>query len=249
MKVEVYSDIACPWCYIGKHRFERALAEFPQAAQVEVEYRPFLLDPSAPAVASSHRAYLDSKYGPNSAQMDARVAKLGRGEGIAFDFDAALHVNTLDGHRLLRLARTEYGASVQAELKERLFAARFAEGGNVGDHAQLVDLAESAGIGRARAASYLESDEGMQEVLREIAEAQALGISSVPTFVFEGKWAVSGAQETSTFLQVLEQLSAELDEGGDEGENEQAHAHAHSHGQHEHHHGDDDACADGACAV
>ncbi|MGH6656780.1 MAG: DsbA family oxidoreductase [Actinocrinis sp.] len=260
MKVEVYSDIACPWCYIGKHRFERALSAFPQAADVEVVYRPFQLDPSAPTVASSHRAYLDSKYGPNSAQMDARVAKLGAGEGITFDFDAALHVNTLDGHRLLHLARTEYGSAVQVQLKEKLFAARFAEGGDVGDHGQLVDLAASVGIDRERAASYLASDDGTKDVLAEIAEAQALGISSVPTFVFEDKWAVSGAQETSAFLQVLEELAAELDEAGhasgQEGEHAHKHAHEHEHEHdHDHDHSDGDgdsdgeACADGVCTV
>jgi predicted DsbA family dithiol-disulfide isomerase len=233
MKVEVYSDIACPWCYMGKHRFERALAAFPQAASVEVVYRPYQLDPGAPKEASSHRAYLDGRYGPDSAQMDARVAKLGLAEGIAFDFDKALHVNTLDGHRLLHLAETEYGSTVQAALKERLFAARFAEGGDVGDREQLVAAAEAVGIKRERAAEYLASGDGTGEVLGEIAQAQALGISSVPTFVFEGRWAVSGAQETSTFLRVLEQVAAQTASEPTEG------AEA----------GDADGCGDGSCAV
>lgn len=209
MKVEVYSDIACPWCYIGKHRFERALAQFPDARSVEVVYRPYQLDPSAPAVASSHREYLDRRYGPDSAKMDARVAELGRGEGIAFDFDKALHVNTLDGHRLLRLALAEHGPAVQAALKERLLAARFAEGGNVGDHEQLTEAAAAVGMDRARVSAFLACDEGRKEVLEEIAQAQAMGISSVPTFVFEERWAVSGAQAAETFLQVLEQVSAQ----------------------------------------
>ena len=209
MKVEVYSDIACPWCYLGKHRFERALSAYSGAESIEVVYRPYQLDPGAPAVASSHREYLDRRYGPDSAQLDAHVAKLGRGEGIAFDFDKALHVNTLDGHRLLRLALTEYGPAVQATLKEKLLAARFAEGGNVGDHRQLVEAAAAVGIDRARAAAFLASDEGGKEVLDEIAEAQELGVSSVPTFVFEGRWAVRGAQDAGTFLRVLEQVAAQ----------------------------------------
>ena len=216
MKVEVYSDIACPWCYIGKHRFERALAAFPGAESVEVVYRPYQLDPGAPAIASSHREYLDQRYGPDSAQMDARVAKLGRGEGIAFDFDKALHVNTLDGHRLLRLALREDGPAVQAALKEKLLAARFAEGGNVGDHEQLVEAAAAVGMDRARVAAFLASDQDRKEVLDEIAEAQAMGVSSVPTFVFDGRWAVSGAQETDTFLRVLEQVAAQEQEQGQE---------------------------------
>lgn len=209
MKVEVYSDIACPWCYIGKHRFERALAAFPGAESVEVVFRPYQLDPGAPQVASSHREYLNQRYGPDSAQMDARVAQLGRGEGIAFDFDKALHVNTLDGHRLLRFALIEHGPSVQAALKEKLLAARFAEGGDVGDHEQLVDAAATVGMDRAQTAAFLASDEGRQQVLEEIAEAQAMGVSSVPTFVFDGRWAVSGAQDSDTFLRVLEQVSAQ----------------------------------------
>lgn len=207
MKVEIYSDIACPWCYIGKHRFERALADFPGGDQVEVSFRPFLLDPEAPAEAVAHRAFLDARYGPNSAAMDARVAQLGLADGIAFDFDNALHVNTFDGHRLLRLAETEYGAAVQIALKEKLLAARFADGLNVGDHAQLADLAASVGIDRDRAAAYLASDDGAAEVRAELAHARALGITSVPTFVFDGHSAVSGAQETETFRQILKQLT------------------------------------------
>ena len=237
MKVEVYSDIACPWCYIGKHRFERALAAFPGGAAVDVVYRPYQLDPGAPAQASSHRAYLDSRYGPGSAAMDAKVARIGEGEGIAFDFDRALHVNTLDGHRLLRLAELEYGHETQARLQEKLFAARFANGGNVGDPDQLADLAAEAGIDRARAAAYLATDEGEKEVREEIDEARALGVTSVPTFVFEGKWAVSGAQEASTFLRVLEQVAAETGTAGAEA------AQSENSGE------DADGCADGSCAV
>jgi predicted DsbA family dithiol-disulfide isomerase len=142
--------------------------------------------------------------------MDARVAKLGLDEGVKFDFDRALHVNTLAGHRLLRLAELEYGTSVQAALKEKLFAARFAEGGDVGDHTQLTELAVSAGMDRERVAAYLDSREGTEEVLAQITQARELGISSVPTFVFEGQWAVSGAQESSTFLRVLEQVAAQM---------------------------------------
>jgi predicted DsbA family dithiol-disulfide isomerase len=207
MKVEIYSDIACPWCYIGKHRFERALAEFSGAEQVEVSFRPYQLNPEAPAKATGHRAWLDARYGPGSAKLDARVAQIGLAEGIAFDFDRALHVNTFDGHRLLRLAETEYGNPVQAALKEKLLAARFAEGLDVGDHQQLADLAQSVGMDRERAVGYLASGEGTREVRAELARARELGISSVPTFVFNGRSAVSGAQEVDTFRQILEQVA------------------------------------------
>lgn len=209
VRVEIYSDIACPWCYIGKRRFERGLAQFPDAESVEVVYRPYQLDPNATTVASSHREYLDQQYGPDSARMDAHVAELGRGEGIAFDFDNAVHVNTLDGHRLLRLALTEYGPGVQAALKEKLLAARFAEGGNVGDHEQLAEAAAAVGMDRARAAAFLATDEGRKDVLEEIAQALAMGVTVVPTFVFDRRWAVSGAQDPETFLRVLVQVSGE----------------------------------------
>lgn len=208
MKVEVYSDIACPWCYIGKHRFEQALVGFPQADAVEVVYRPYQLDPGAPTVARSHREYLAERFGPQSAQMDARVAQLGKDAGVDFDFDSALHVNTFDGHRLLRLALAEHGPRTQAELKEKLLAARFADGGNVGDHAQLADLAAAVGIDRQRAADYLASGEGAAETTAELANARSIGITSVPTFVFDGKWAVAGAQDVDTFRDVLSQVAA-----------------------------------------
>ncbi|WP_034089183.1 DsbA family oxidoreductase [Streptacidiphilus albus] len=220
MKVEIYSDIACPWCYIGKRRFERALAAFPRAEQVEVVYKPYQLVPEAPAEAVPHRAWLAERYGPQSRAMDDRVAALGRSEGITYDFDTALHVNTLHAHRLLWLAATEYPLSVQHDLKERLLAAHFAEGVDVGDFAALTGTAVAAGLDRARVEAFLPSDEGLAEVRAELAEARALGITAVPTFVFDGSWAVQGAQETSAFLQALEQAvppSAQGDACGDDG--------------------------------
>ena len=207
MKVEIYSDIACPWCYIGKRRFERALAAFPGAEQVEVVYKPYQLVPDAPETASPHRAWLAERYGPQSRAMDDRVAQLGAADGIRYDFDAALHVNTLHGHRLLWLAATEYGQPVQVDLKERLLAAHFSDGVDVGDFAALTEIAVTAGMDRARVEAFLPSAEGRAEVAAELAEARALGINSVPTFVFDGKWAVQGAQESSTFLKALEQAA------------------------------------------
>ena len=208
MKVEIYADVACPWCYIGKHRFDRALAAFPGAAGVEVVYRPYQLDPDAPAEAGSHRAYLDERYGPEASSMDARVAQLGLAEGIDFDFDHALHVNTLAAHRLLAYALAEGGPAAQTALSEALYEARFATGGNVGDHAQLAQLAEqAAGLDRAATAAYLDSGAGTDEVLAQIGQARQLGVKSVPTFVFDERYAVEGAQETSTFLKVLDQVA------------------------------------------
>jgi len=207
VKVEIYSDIACPWCFIGKRRFERALAAFPRAEQVEVVYKPYQLVPDAPSEAVPHRAWLAERYGPQSRAMDDRVTELGRSEGVTYDFDTALQVNTIHAHRLLWLAATEYGLPVQHELKERLLAAHFTEGVDVGDFAALTAVAVASGLDQARVAAFLPSDEGTAQVRAEMAGAHALGINSVPTFVFDGTWAVQGAQETSTFLQALEQAA------------------------------------------
>ncbi|MGW1995533.1 DsbA family oxidoreductase [Embleya sp. NPDC001921] len=231
MKVEIYSDIACPWCYVGKRRFERALAAFPGAEDIQVTYRPYELDPTTPAQPAPLRERLAAKFGAaNLDGMNARLADVGAGEGITFDFTRALAVNTLTAHRVLWLALTEFGPTAQAALKDRLLAAYFSEGENVADHDRLTEFAVEAGLDRDRVVAFLASDEGSDEVRREIAEAREMGVTAVPTFVFEGKWAVQGAQEASTFLQVLEQVR-------DQSAESTAPA------------GDGDACADGSCAV
>ncbi|MCU7823435.1 DsbA family oxidoreductase [Kitasatospora sp. DSM 101779] len=209
MKVEIYSDIACPWCYIGKRRFEQALDRFPGKDGVEVVYRPYQLVPDAPEQASPHRAWLAERYGPQSVAMDARVTELGAAEGITYDFDAALHANTFLGHRLLHLAETEYGAAVQADVKERLLRAHFTDGVDVGDRAALTALAVAAGMDGERVAGYLAGEEGTEEVRDQLDRARSLGITAVPTFVFEGRWAVQGGQEADTFLRVLQQVAEE----------------------------------------
>jgi predicted DsbA family dithiol-disulfide isomerase len=230
VKVEIYSDIACPWCYVGKTRFERALAAFPQAGAVEVVYRPFQLDPSAPERPLEHREALRAKFGPQAAAMDDRLTALGASEGIVFDFDTVLENNSLLAHRLLRFALDAYGAEAQARLKGRLMAAHFGEGMDIGDRTQLADAAVAAGLDRAAVTAFLAGDDLREEVLADIESARQLGISAVPTFVFEGQWAVQGGKETSTFLRVLEQVARETSSAA-------AAAPA------------SDACTDGACAV
>ncbi|WP_424644093.1 DsbA family oxidoreductase [Embleya sp. AB8] len=238
MKVEIYSDIACPWCYVGKRRFERALAAFPGAEDIEVTYRPFELDPSTPQQPAPLRERLAAKFGAAELEgMNARLVEVGAGEGITFDLDNALSANTLTAHRVLWLALTEYGPAAQAALKDRLLAAYFTEGENVADHARLTEFAVEAGLDRDRVVAFLASAEGVEEVRREIAGAREIGVTAVPTFVFEGKWAVQGAQEASTFLQVLAQVRDQVREQHTASSAPTAAA------------GDDDACADGSCAV
>lgn len=230
MKVEIYSDVACPWCYIGKRRFERALTAYPGAEGVEVVYRPYQLDPGAPTPGVPMREYLTRRFGPGSAGMADRVVETARGEGLTMDYDRGLAANTLDAHRLMHLAEREYGPAAQRALAERLFAAHFAEGEDVGDAMILARIAEEAGMDATRARDYLASDEGRDEVQSEIAAAQRLGITAVPTFVFEGKYAVQGAQPTSAFLQALETVARETS--------------ARAAGE-----GDGGSCSDGSCAV
>lgn len=209
MKVEIYSDIACPWCYVGKRRFEQALDRYEGKDGVEVVYRPYQLVPDAPEQARPHREFLAEHYGQQALAMDARITEVGRTIGIDYDFDTVQEVNTLLAHRLLHLAETEYGPAVQVALKERLLKAHFSEGVDVADIAALARLAAETGVDEARATAYLTGTEGEAEVRAALAEARAIGVTAVPTFVFEGQWAVQGGQEAETFLQVLRQVEAE----------------------------------------
>jgi predicted DsbA family dithiol-disulfide isomerase len=209
MKVEIYSDVACPWCYVGKERFERALGAFPQAGDVEVSYRPFQLNPAMSQEPQSLYEYYDERFGPGFRENHHRVSDIAAEEGLEFRMDQALAVNTFTAHRLLWLTLQHYGAQAQRDLKSALMRSYFTDGGNVNDTDTLVRLAEEAGVDGDRARAWLTSDDGADEVKAELNQAHELGINSVPTFVFEGKWAVQGAQPTSTFLQVLEQVKAE----------------------------------------
>jgi predicted DsbA family dithiol-disulfide isomerase len=230
MRVEIYSDVACPWCYIGKARFERALAGFAGAAEVEVTYRPYQLDPGAPAEAVPMLEHLERRFGPGARSMVARVVESARAEGLEMDYDRGLSVNTLDAHRLMRLAEREGGPELQRRVASGLFEAHFSRGLDVGDTDVLAGIGAAAGLDADRVRAHLASDEGTAEVRAEIDGARRLGVTAVPTFVFDGRYAVQGAQPASTFLQVLEELAREAGEepGGA---------------------GSEDSCADGACAV
>ncbi len=206
MKVEIYSDIACPWCYVGERRFARALAAFPQANRVEVVFRPYQLDPTLPDDPVPLSQRLLEKFGAQVDAVTQQVESAAAGEGIDLRFDRAQAVNTLTAHRLLRLAEREYGPEIQQKLAEKLFEAHFTNGSNVADPQLLTELAVAAGLERERVVTYLASDEGLTEVRDEIVRAQRLGIRAVPTFVVDGKYAIQGAQPISTFLQLLEEI-------------------------------------------
>jgi predicted DsbA family dithiol-disulfide isomerase len=208
MLIEIYSDVVCPWCYIGERRFFQALDETPEVSDVEVVFRPFQLDPREPTTPRPLLEALAGKFGPHAERATRHATEAGRGVGIEFDWERAVATNTFDAHRLLWLALAEYGSDVQRALAERLFAAHFSEGGDVGDARQLAEHAAAAGMNQDRAAALLGSREGADEVRSAIEHAVAIGVSAVPTFVFDGRYAVSGAQPAEVFRRVIEEVAA-----------------------------------------
>src|SRR4051794_3840495 len=210
MQVEIWSDVVCPWCYIGKRRFERALEAFSHSDQVTVTYRSFELDPGAPTERNgSHTEHLARKYGitvERAEQMHAQLTDVAAGEGVEFRFDLLRGGNTFDAHRLLQLAR-KHGR--QLPLKERLLRATFTEGIPIAEKDALVRIAGEAGIPTEEARAVLDSDSSPDEVRADEQQAARYGISGVPFFVVDGKYGVSGAQPSEALLQVLERAFAD----------------------------------------
>ena len=200
MRIEIWSDVVCPWCYIGKRRLERALGEFEHADEVEVTWRSFQLNPDAPATAVPTLDYLAQRFGPQAQGMTARIAEMGRGEGLTLDFASSLTVNTLEAHRLLHLA-ADLGIGDAA--KERLLRAHFSEGADLSDHETLTRLLVEAGAGQARVREVLAGTEYADAVQADIDMARRLGANGVPFFVIDRKYGISGAQAAETFLHAL----------------------------------------------
>lgn len=211
MLVEIYSDVVCPWCYIGKRRFEQALADLgDEAADVEVRWRPFQLDPRAPAEGMPALDGYARKFGgpQRAVAIVEQVSQVAATVGLEFHLDEAWRANTFDAHRLLWWAETTAGPAAQGALKERLLAAYFTERLHVGDHAVLARLAGEAGLSATEAAAFLASTQGVEEVRADLARAAERDITAVPTFVIDGAWAVPGAQEPETFVQVIRRWHA-----------------------------------------
>jgi len=205
MQIEIWSDVVCPWCYIGKRRLERALGEFEHADEVEVTWRSFQLNPDAPATAVPTLDYLAQRFGPQAQAMTARVAEMGKGEGLTLDFASSLTVNTLEAHRMLHLA-ADLGIGDAA--KERLLRAHFTEGADLSDHETLTKLMTEAGALQAstveaRVREVLAGTEYADAVQADIDMARRLGANGVPFFVIDRKYGISGAQAAETFLHAL----------------------------------------------
>jgi predicted DsbA family dithiol-disulfide isomerase len=206
MKVEIWSDIACPWCYVGKRRFEAALRRFDHAPDVEVVWRSFELDPAAPrSHAESQDALLAKKYGmpvERARAMNERMAGEGKKEGIDFHFDRVKVGNTFDAHRLVHLA-AESGRS--DAMKERLMKAYFTDGEAIGDPAVLERLGVELGLDANRVHDVLSGEAYAGDVRGDEARARAFGISGVPFFAIDERYGVSGAQTPEVLLEALRQ--------------------------------------------
>lgn len=208
VKVDIWSDIACPWCFIGKRKFE-AGAE-AAGIPVEVEYHSFELSPETPAeFPGSHHEFLAQKMGVSLDQAKAmgdRVTGIADAVGLHYDYEALQTTNTVLGHQLLHYAKAR---GRQLEMKERLLKAYFEEGRHVGRIEELADLAAEIGFDRDDVVRSLTAGEYLADVRGDVALAGQLGIRGVPFFVFEGKFGVSGAQEAATFANVLQQVAAD----------------------------------------
>ena len=205
MDIQIWSDIVCPWCYVGKRRFESALAAFDRAADVTVAHRSFQLDPTAPrGQTADRRQMLMRKYGWSDAQadeMDARMVQIAAIEGLEYHLDGGVTGNTIDAHQIVHLAKAQ---GRQDEALERLYRAHFTERRSIFEHGSLAELAAEAGLDAEEARRVLRDDAYATAVAADVAEARRLGISGVPFFVLNGRFGVSGAQPVETFLAAFE---------------------------------------------
>ena len=212
MKVEIWSDIACPWCFVGKRRFEKALAAFPERDALDIVWRSFELDPQAPTRQDRPSVeLLASKYrmAPSQAQgMLDNMTATGAGEGIEFRFDRSISGNTFDAHRLIHFAATH---DKRAEMVECLFRAYFTEGEAMGDRPTLARLAADIGLDATAVTAMLDSDAYAADVRADEARAQQFGITGVPFFAIDEKYGVSGAQTAEIIVQALQQALSESD--------------------------------------
>ena len=206
MKVDIWSDVRCPFCYIGKRKFETALAQFEHQEQVEVEWHSFELDPNAETIPGANPAeHLADKYGRPlewAEEMQANVTQTAAEVGLTFNLDKSVVANSFDAHRLIQLAKTE---GLGDEIEEQLFIAHFTDGKNIADHQTLVEIGLSIGLGELTIRTMLDGTDFTDEVRYDEQTAQNIGVRGVPFFVLNQKLGVSGAQAPETFLSALQQ--------------------------------------------
>lgn len=205
MKVEIWSDVMCPFCYIGKRKFEKALSQFENKDKVEIIWKSFQLNPDMKTDTTKNiNQYLAEIKGWSldyAKSMNNHVTQMALEVGLKYDFDKAVVANSFDAHRIIQLAKRNAKGD---DMEERLFKAYFTEGKNIADHTTLVQLATEVGLNQQKVKEVLDSDTFAHDVEQDVYEAQQVGARGVPFFVIDRKYAVSGAQESSTFSQVLE---------------------------------------------
>jgi predicted DsbA family dithiol-disulfide isomerase len=209
IQVEIWSDLICPWCYLGKRRFEHALARFPGRDQVDVRWRSFQLEPRSPVEPVDLAAGLVTRFGmtaDEAVERNRHMTELAAADGLAYRLDIARLGNTFDAHHITHLAEAE---GLQDEAVERLFAAYFCEGRAISDRATLIEIAGGLGLDRDDVAAALASDLLAPEVRADEREASELGIHAVPFFVVDRRYAIAGAQPQELFLQGLERALAD----------------------------------------
>ena len=210
--IDVVSDVMCPWCYIGKRRLEQALTKLDDL-DIDVRWRPYQLDATLPPEGRDRREYLETKFGgpEHAKEIYARIEDAGREEDLNFKFEAiAVSPNTIDAHRVIRWSAND-GSEVHDKLVEILFRVFFMEGANIGKHDVLVDAAQEAGMDGSIVASLLATDKDRDEVTKEIATAQQMGVSGVPCFIIDNKYAVMGAQQPEAIVDAVRQAAQQTD--------------------------------------
>ena len=211
MRLEIFSDVVCPWCYIGKRRFDRAVANLITAGfnlNLEVNYRPFQLDPTAPLDAPTPvRDAYAKKFGTTERadEILSHVTTIAATEGINFRMDIAIRANTSRAHRLIALAQTT--ELDHTKLKESLMIAYFCEGRDISNIDTLIDIASTFGLDKVQVSEMFNSKLGDQQLDADLLRATELGVTAVPTYVFNEQWSVPGAQDTETFERVLKKLN------------------------------------------
>jgi predicted DsbA family dithiol-disulfide isomerase len=204
MNVEIWSDVMCPFCYIGKRKFENALEQFPHKDDIKIIWKSFQLDPSTvtdPSLNTIENLRLKKGWSKEqAAETITHVADIAKRVGLNFNFDKAVVANSFDAHRLSHLAK-KY--NLQNELEEKLFSAYFTEGKNTADYETLLKIALEIGMDEAEVSEVLKGNAFANEVHQDVEQAQQIGVRGVPFFVLNQKYAISGAQESDTFLQAL----------------------------------------------
>ena len=206
MKIEVVSDVICPWCFLGKRRLDKALALVPEIS-AEVIWRPFFLDPTIPPEGLSREKYMKDKFGNRDLKaMHKPLEEAGAKDGVPYQFDKITRTpNTLDAHRLIRWAKQ---ADKQEAVVEALFLAYWRDGKDVGDHKVLIEVATAAGMDGKEIGILLSQDTDKRAVMEEVEKAYQLGVQGVPTFIIDNKYGVSGAQEAEALAATLQQVAA-----------------------------------------